>query len=184
MKKIVGLLLIMLLIMPINAFAAEVNGSEKTPNVEVSKDFASLKNNNLVEGKYVCVDDTDDNLTVQSVDGQYEPLSTCSGSGGYARLNEKFGPGGAVSWEINPRFSTVHTFTGSIMVHKYVGRIPVLQKSIPVSCVGAVGRACGDDYVPLDLGKGSYSISLVGTARDASQILSWIVPPCEIGLQI
>ncbi|MBO2945359.1 hypothetical protein JJQ72_15390 [Paenibacillus sp. F411] len=178
MKKMIGLLLVMVLVMPINAFAAEVNNM--SPKVEAPEDFALLNEYNLIEGQYVCVDDTQAVVSVNQID----PLATCSGSGGYARINSAFGPGGAISWEVNPRFSTLHTFSGAIVVYKYYGVLPVLNDTIPVSCTGALGGACGDDYVPLGLSSGSYSISLTGTARDASGLFSWVVPPCEIGLSI
>ncbi|MNV58995.1 hypothetical protein D3C71_1513940 [compost metagenome] len=127
------------------------------------------------------MDDIADNLTVQSIDGQIKPLTTCSGDGGYARIDSVFGSGGAVRWEVNPRFSTVHIFTGALIISKYVGGVPVLYDSEPITCTGALGGACGDT-VNLGLPSGTYSVSMVGTAKDASGLFSWIVPPCSIGI--
>lgn len=46
----------MVLVMPINVFAAEINNM--SPKVEAPEDFALLNEYNLIEGQYVCVDDT------------------------------------------------------------------------------------------------------------------------------
>jgi hypothetical protein len=173
-KKVAGLLLVFLFLVPFQTFA--YNPNENTAQVEVPEDFASLPSSITVEGNYVCVDDTVDN-----VDGQFKPLTTCSGDGGYARLDSVFGTGGAVRWEINPRFSTAHVFTGSLTILRYQNGVPVFYDSIPISCSGVFGEACGD-YVELGLPSGTYSVSISGTARDASGLFSWIVPPCTIGI--
>lgn len=181
MKKIVGLLLVFLFIIPFNAFAFNVD--EKLPNVEASENFALLPDSITVEGNYVCVEDTADNLLIQSDDGQIKPLTTCSGDGGYARIDTVFSNSSAVRWEINPRFSTVHTFTGSLIISRYQGGIPILYDSEPISCTGALGGACGAT-VDLGLPSGTYSVSMVGTAIDATGILRWAVPPCTVGLNV
>jgi hypothetical protein len=59
--------------------------------------------------------------------------------------------------------------------------IPVPYDSEPIACTGALGGACGDT-VNLGLPSGTYSVSMVGTAKDASGLLSWIVPPCSVGI--
>ncbi|QLG37433.1 MULTISPECIES: hypothetical protein [unclassified Paenibacillus] len=164
MKKIVLLLLVFLFTLPLNAFAHDGKVNEVVPEVEITQDFESLPKSITVEGDYVCVDD---DLALQSVDGEVGPLSTCSGDGGYARIEPAFGLGGAVRWEVNPRFSTVHFFTGTLVISRYINGLPTPY-----------------DTVSLGLPKGEYSVSIIGSARDASQLFSWYVPPCVIGLNV
>lgn len=180
MKKIVLLLLVFLFALPLNAFAHDGKVNEVVPEVEITKDFESLPKSTTVEGDYVCVDD---DLVLQSVNSEVGPLSTCSGDGGYARIDPAFGLGGAVRWEVNPRFSTVHFFTGTLVISRYINGLPTPYDTVPISCTGALGSSCGDT-VSLGLPKGEYSVSIIGSARDASQLFSWYVPPCVIGLKV
>ncbi|WP_427180643.1 hypothetical protein [Paenibacillus sp. TC-CSREp1] len=180
MKKIVLLLLVFLFILPLNALALDGNVIEVKPEVEITEDFTSLPKSIIVEGDYVCVDD---NAMFKAVNGEVTPLRTCSGDGGYARLDPAFGPGGAVRWEVNPRFSTVHFFTGTLVISRYINGLPTPYDTEAISCTGALGSSCGST-VNLGLPNGTYSVSLIGSARDASGLFGWVVPPCSIGLSI
>ncbi|MEO2255784.1 hypothetical protein ABGV43_02425 [Paenibacillus amylolyticus] len=177
MKRTVLLLLVFLFTLPLNAFAMDGNLDEVTPEVEITEDFTTLPESITVEGDYICVDD---NAMLQSVDGEVKPLATCSGNGGYARLEPAFGPGGAITWEVNPRFSTVHFFTGTLVVSRYINGLLTPYDTEAISCTGALGSACGST-VNLGLPSGAYSVSMIGSARDASGLFSWVVPPCTIG---
>lgn len=121
MKKVIGLLIVMMVILPANTYAFDAKVSEVTPQFFYVNDKESLSNDNSVEGDYICVEDTNNDLAIKSTDGQIEPLTTCSESGGYG-----LGSGGAVRWEINPRFSTIHTFTGTLTITKYIAGAPIL----------------------------------------------------------
>ena len=121
---------------------------------------------NEVQGEYICESGS-----------EIIPLATCTGNGGVARINAL--SDGGISWNVDPKWSTIYYFSGVITVtNAFLGTV---EDTIPVSCSGVFGSQCGGEVYPDTQYSGvPYIATLTGEAWDASGLIRWIVPPCSI----
>lgn len=93
-----------------------------------------------------------------------KPLATCTGDGGVSRL-DWMSSARQFTWSVNPRFSTVYTFSGVITITSSNG---VGIDAIPVSCSGALGGQCGGNGAFTGSKGTAYNATLTGIAYDAT----------------
>ncbi|MEQ6356496.1 hypothetical protein ABNX05_17885 [Lysinibacillus sp. M3] len=102
-----------------------------------------------------------------------QPFVTCTGNGGVAKIEDQ--GGGKIWWYVNPKFSTLYSFVGEILISN--GKKVV--NTIPVSGMGQATKALTDiAYGPSTGGK-TYSVKLTGVARDNQGTSSFVVPNCS-----